>query len=190
MKNFVNDAAAIAASLPKGKLPPVHLWEPDNCGEIDIRIARDGTWFHEGGPIRRPSMVRLFSTILRRDDDGAYYLVTPVEKLRITVEDAPFVAVEMTVHGSGREQVLTFRTNVDDEVMAGPEHPIRVVVDADSEEPSPYVHIRGGLEALIARSVFYDLVELADEEVHDGEPKFGVWSAGAFFVLGDPGEDA
>lgn len=189
MKNFVNDADAIAASLPQGKLPPVHLWNPEVSGEIDIRIARDGTWFHEGGPIRRQAMVRLFSSILRRDPDGEFYLVTPVEKLRLTVEDAPFVAVEMTVHGSGRQQVLTFRTNVDDEVMAGPEHPLRVEIDPDSQEPSPYLHIRGDLEALITRSVFYELVELAGEEVLDGTTQFGVWSAGAFFVLGDPGED-
>lgn len=188
MNNFVIDPEAIAANLPKGKLPPVHQWEPDFCADADIRIARDGAWYHEGEPIRRESMVRLFSTILRRDDDDAYYLVTPVEKLRIRVDDAPFVAVAMSVHGSDRDQVLTFRTNVGDEIMAGRDHPIRVEHDAESEEPSPYVHVRANLEALIARSVFYDLVELADEYEHNGEQAFGVWSAGAFFVLGDPGE--
>lgn len=188
MNNFVIDPEAIAASLPKGSLPPVHLWNPEFCGDIDMCIARDGTWFHEGRPIRRQSMVRLFSTILRRDD-GEYFLVTPAEKLRLKVADAPFVAVAMATHGEGRDQVLTFRTNVDDEVMAGQEHPIRVDVDAESEEPSPYVHVRAGLEALISRPVFYELVELAGEEIIDGETLFGVWSAGRFFPLGDPGED-
>ena len=190
MKNFVNDIEAIAASLRRGALPPVQQWHPDRQGEIDIRIARDGTWYHEGGPIRRPSMVRLFSTILRHDPDGEFYLVTPVEKLRLTVEDAPFVAVEMTVHGQGRERILTFRTNVDDEIMAGPECPIRVETDADSAEPAPYVLVRDGLEALLARPVFYELVDLADEEEFDGTVEFGVWSAGVFFPLGDPGADA
>lgn len=175
------DPAAIAARLEAGKLPPVHLWNPPFCGEIDMRIARDGTWYYQGGPIGRKRMVRLFSTVLRRDEDGRYYLVTPAEKLAIQVDDAPFVAVEMTVHGKGREQVLTFRTNVDDEVMAGPDHPIRVVTAPDGE-PSPYVHVRARLEALIARSVFYDLVELAEER--DGV--LGVWSAGEFFTLGSP----
>ena len=189
MNNFVIDPEAIAAQLPKGKLPPVEQWNPQSCGEIDMCIERDGTWVHESQPIRREAMVRLFSTILRRDEDGEYYLITPVEKLRLKVADAPFVAVAMTVHGSGREQVLTFRTNVGDEVMAGPDHAIRVVEDAGSAEPSPYVHVRAGLEALIARAVFYDLVELADEEEIDGERLFGVWSAGRFFALGDPGED-
>jgi uncharacterized protein len=173
------DPAAIAARLQGRKLPPVHLWNPPFCGEMDMRIARDGTWFYQGSPIGRKPMVRLFSTVLRRDGDGRYYLVTPVEKLAIRVDDAPFVAVEMTAHGAGRGQVLTFRTNVDDEVMAGPEHPIRVATAADGE-PSPYLHVRDRLEALIARAVFYDLVELAEER--DGE--FGVWSAGAFFPIG------
>lgn len=175
------DPAAIAARLKSEKLPPVDTWNPPFCGEIDMRIARDGTWYYQGGPIGRPAMVRLFSTVLRRDEDGRYYLVTPVEKLAIRVDDAPFVAVEMTTHGQGRDQVLTFRTNVDDEVMAGPEHPIRVVTAPDGE-PSPYVHVRGRLEALISRAVFYDLVELAEER--DG--LLGVWSAGAFFPLGAP----
>lgn len=183
------DPAAIAARLPKGELPPLHLWHPERLVEMDMVITRDGAWLHEGAPINRARMVKLFSTILRREDDERYYLVTPVEKIAITVEDAPFVAVEMSVHGSGREQVLTFRTNVDEEVMAGPEHPIRVDIDQDSEEPSPYVHVRDRLEALIARAVFYDLVELAVEEDDDsGDKRFGVWSAGSFFELGDPGE--
>lgn len=174
------DPAAIAARLQGGALPPVHKWNPPFCGEMDMRIARDGTWFYEGSPIGRKPMVRLFSTVLRHDHDGRYYLVTPVEKLAIRVDDAPFIAVEMTVHGAGEAQVLTFRTNVEDEVMAGSEHPIRVAL-APNGEPSPYVHVRDRLEALISRAVFYDLVELAVER--DG--RFGVWSAGVFFPLGE-----
>lgn len=176
------DPAAIAARIAAaGKLPPVHKWNPPYCGEMDMRIARDGAWFYQGSPIGRKPMVRLFSTVLRHDEDGRYYLVTPVEKLAIRVDDAPFLAVEMTAHGAGEAQVLTFRTNVDDEVMAGPEHPIRVALAADGE-PSPYVHVRARLEALIARAVFYDLVELAVER--DGQ--LGVWSAGTFFPIGAP----
>lgn len=189
-RNEKFDPAAIAARLPKGELPPVHLWQPERVVDIDMRISRDGVWLHEGAPIKRARMVKLFATILRRDDDERYYLVTPVEKVAIAVDDAPFVAVAMSVHGGGREQVLTFRTNVGEEVMAGPEHPIRVDIDQDSEEPSPYVHVRDRLEALIGRAVFYDLVELAVEEADggNGENRFGVWSAGSFFELGDPGE--
>jgi hypothetical protein len=185
------DPAAIAARLPKNKVPPVHLWHPERCFDIDIRITRDGAWLYNGSPINRRRMIRLFSTVLRQDDDDRYYLVTPAEKIGIKVDDVPFLAVEMTVHGTGREQVLTFRTNVDDEIMAGPEHPIRVAVDEKSEEPSPYVLVRDRLEALISRSVYYDLVELAVEERQDDSDAtiFGVWSAGGFFEIGDPGEE-
>ncbi|MDP6343978.1 MAG: DUF1285 domain-containing protein [Alphaproteobacteria bacterium] len=183
------DPAAIAAHLPKGRRPPVENWNPDFQGDIDMRIARDGTWFYLGTPIARKPMVKLFSSVLRHDADDKFYLVTPVEKLGITVDDAPFLAVAMTAHGRGRDQVLTFRTNVDDEVMAGPEHPLRVSLNPASQEPSPYVHVRGRLEALIARAVFYDLVELAVEEEGRGERSFGVWSAGEFFPIGDPGEN-
>jgi hypothetical protein len=178
--------AAIAAQLPKGKIPPVEAWQPDFSGDMDMRIARDGTWFYLGSPIKRPKMVRLFASILRHDQDGKYYLVTPVEKFAITVDDAPFQAVAMEVHGLGAAQVLTFRTNVDDQVMAGPEHPIRVQIDPLSEEPSPYVHVRGRLEALISRAIFYDLVELAVEEDRNGETQLGIWSAGVFFPIGPP----
>ena len=158
------------------------------CGDIDMRIARDGTWFYHGSPIGRKQLVKLFSTVLHRDSAGDFWLETPVEKCRIQVEDAPYVAVEMWVEGTGVNQRLKFRTNVDDNVIAGPENPIRVEIDPDSEEPSPYVLVREGLDALIARSVFYDLVELAVEEERDGERLFGVWSGGVFFPLGDPGE--
>ena len=178
------DPMIIAARLPKGKLPPVHKWNPPFCGDLDMRIARDGTWYYLGSPIGRKPMVKLFSTVLRHDDDGRYYLVTPVEKIGITVDDAPFVAVEMTAHGSGRDQVLTFRTQVDDEVMAGPAHPIRVEIDPETGEPSPYVLVRDRLEALIARAVFYDLVERGENRDIDGVETFGVWSAGEFFPIG------
>lgn len=184
------DPAAIAARLPKGKTPPVEEWHPERSVTLDMRIARDGGWTYLGSPITRKAMVKLFSTILRREEDGGYCLVTPVEKIAITVDDAPFVAVEMTSHGVGAEQVLTFRTHVDDEVMAGPEHPIRVETDPETGEPAPYVHVRGGLEALISRAVFYDLVDLGVEETRGGERLFGVWSAGEFFPIGPAVEEA
>lgn len=173
------DRLAEAARRASGRdLPPVHLWTPDLSGDIDIRIARDGTWYHEGSPITRPALVRLFSTILRREGDE-YFLVTPVEKWRISVEDAPFVAVDVEASGSGPDQVLEFVTNVGDRVRAGPDNPIRVTRDEQSQEPSPHVTVRDGLEALIDRKTFYRLVELAEH--HDGW--FGLWSGGAFFGM-------
>jgi hypothetical protein len=160
-------------------LPPVHLWEPDYCGDIGIKIARDGQWYYANSPIGRKKLVRLFSTILRHDEDGEHYLVTPVEKIRVEVEDAPFIATLMSVRGAGRAQVLRFETNVGDFTEAGPDHLLRFEMDNKSGEPSPYVHVRARLEGLIARPVFYDLVELA--EVHEGQ--FGVWSHGVFFAI-------
>lgn len=178
-------AGDLLAQLPKGKgLPPVHLWNPDFCGDIDMRIARDGTWYYLGSPIGRKPMVRLFSSIIRRDGDD-YFLVTPVEKVGITVEDAPFVAVSVEVSGEGERQVLRFVTHVEDEVEAGTEHPIRVVIDAVTQEPSPYVHVRANLEALIHRNVFYQLVELAVVREIDGRRWLGVWSGGEFFPIGE-----
>ena len=175
----------LAAAETEGRkargLPPVHLWNPEFCGDIDMRIARDGTWFYMGTPIGRERLVRLFSTILRHDEDGKYYLVTPVEKVGIRVDDAPFLAVAMSVEGEGRGQTLTFTTNVGDATVAGPEHPIRFEVDGETGEPAPYVHVRARLEALINRAVFYDLVELGTEAEHEGRRWFGVWSAGVFF---------
>jgi uncharacterized protein len=168
---------AVKASAKRG-LPPVHLWHPSHCGDIDIVIARDGRWIHEGRPITREALVRLFSTVLRKDPDGIH-LVTPVEKLRITVEDAPFIAVRVDRDGD----VLKFTTNVGDEVEAGPDNPIRVEIDAATGEPRPYVHVRRGLEALIARPVFYELVEMA--QARDGA--FGVESKGAWFPIGPAG---
>jgi hypothetical protein len=165
------------------KLPPVERWNPAHCGDIDIRIARDGTWFHQGSLIGRKELVRLFSTILRRDGDD-YVLVTPAEKMRIAVEDAPFMAVLMDAEGEGREQRLIFTTNVGDVTVAGVDNPIRVVTDLVNEEPAPYVHVRRGLEARIARAVFYQLADLAVAGGGAYEGMLGVWSCGAFFPLG------
>lgn len=175
-------AEAAQAAAKAGKLPPVHLWNPPYCGDLDIRIARDGTWFYMGTPIGRAALVRLFSTILKREGDR-YYLVTPVEKVGISVDDAPFVAVDFTATGGGRKQVLRFQTNVGDLVDAGPEHPIRVARDPESDEPAPYVMIRAGLEALIDRKSFYRLVELGADEEHDARQWFGLWSGGEFFPV-------
>lgn len=177
-------AAAQAATRDQSgkKLPPVHLWNPPFCGDLDMRIARDGTWFYLGTPIGRPALVKLFSTIIRKDGDD-YFLVTPVEKVGITVDDAPFVAVDFDVSGSGRDQVLTFTTHVGDSVTAGPDHPIRVERDHDTGEPSPYILVRANLEALIDRKSFYRLVDIGTTEQHDGVAWFGVWSGGEFFAI-------
>lgn len=177
-------AAAKAASggASGKKLPPVHLWNPPFCGDLDMRIARDGTWFYLGTPIGRPALVRLFSTILRKDDDK-YYLVTPVEKVGITVDDAPFVAVDFDAAGDGRDQVLTFQTQVGDTMTAGPDNPIRVQRDPKTGEPSPYVLVRANLEALIDRKSFYRLVDIGAREVREGTEWFGVWSGGQFFAI-------
>ncbi|MHA6193775.1 DUF1285 domain-containing protein [Pseudomonas wadenswilerensis] len=175
----------LLAQIPKAEkgLPPVHLWNPDFCGDIDMRIARDGTWYYLGTPIGRKPMVRLFSTIIRRDGDD-YFLVTPVEKVGIKVDDAPFVAVSVEAQGEGEQQVLAFTSNVEDRVEAGPEHPLRFVIDPQTQEPSPYVHIRTNLEALIHRNVFYQLVDLAVSREIDGEEWLGVWSSGEFYPIG------
>lgn len=159
------------------------------CGDFDMRIARDGTWFYHGSPIGRKPLVTLFASVLRRETDGSYWLVTPVERGRIAVDDAPFVAVELTASGAGRDQILVLRTNLDELVELGPERPLRVAEDARTGEPSPYVLVRPGregrpgIEALIARPVFYQLVELATADPDD-PTRLGVWSKGAFFALG------
>ncbi|NWB60323.1 MULTISPECIES: DUF1285 domain-containing protein [unclassified Pseudomonas] len=174
----------LLAQLPKGKGPaPVHLWNPAFCGDIDMRIARDGTWFYMGTPIGRKPMVKLFSTIIRRDGDD-YFLITPVEKVGIKVDDAPFVAVTLEVEGQGESQVLRFTTNVDEQVEAGTEHPLRVVIDPDTQEPSPYLRVRTNLEALVHRNAFYQLVELAVTRPINGKNWLGVWSGGVFFPIG------
>lgn len=153
-------------------------------GSGEISIARDGTWYHEGRAIRRRGLVKLFATALRREGDGVYRLRTPVEAVRVHVEDAPFVAEEMARAGAGRSQVLRFRTNVDQWVEAGPDHPLRVESSPETDEPRPYILIRDGLEALLVRSVFYALVELAEPAGRGGEEVLGVWSHGMFFPLG------
>ena len=161
-------------------------WNPPFCGDIDMRIARDGTWFYCGTPIGRPALVRLFSTILRKDRDG-YVLVTPVERVGIIVEDAPFLAVEMTVAHQGAEQVLRFLTNVEDWVEAGAGHPIRFE-KAAFDGIKPYIHVRGDLWALVSRTLVLDLVELGEIGQHDGARCFGVGSAGSFFPMANADE--
>ena len=178
--------AALQREIAAGRrLPPVENWNPAHCGEIDIRIAHDGTWFHKGTPIARRELVRLFSTILRKEADE-YYLATPAEKLRIRVEDAPFLAVLLDVRGSGRDQQLTFTTNVGDEVIADEDHRIRVETAPRSNVPSPYIHVRAGLEARISRNVFYQLAEIAVPGERQFAGMLGVWSAGSFFPIGTP----
>ena len=178
--------ASLQREASRGRgLPPVEKWHPVHCGDIDIRIARDGIWFHHGSPIGRKELVRLFSTILRKDPDG-YVLVTPAEKMRIVVEDVPFIAVLLDVEASGREQKLAFTTNVGDTVVAGANIPIRVATDAASGEPAPYVHVRKGLEARIARAVFYQLADLAVAGEGEHVGWLGVWSNACFFRLGRP----
>ena len=174
--------AAEARKAAEGKgLPPVHKWKPEFCGDIDMEIRRDGSWYYMGTPITRPAMVKLFSTILRHDEDGKYYLVTPVEKVGIRVEDRPFVAVELQREGEGQAQTLHFRTNLDEYVTMDGGHPLRVEFDPQTGEPSPYLLVRDRLEALISRPVYYELAGLAEER--DGV--FGLWSSGEFFVLGN-----
>jgi len=173
--------AASATAAVKARGPaPVHLWNPPFCGDLDMRIARDGTWFYEGSPINRPAMVKMFSNILRKDGDK-YVLVTPVEKVGITVEDAPFVTEDFEVSGEGDSQVLTFETHVGDFTAAGPDNPIRVEIDPESDEPAPYVTVRANLEARITRKAFYRLVELGTHQDVKGQSMFGVMSSGVFF---------
>lgn len=171
--------AEVATLLAAKKLPPVEQWHPTHCGDSDMRIAADGTWFHAGTPIGRPALVRLFSTILRREADGSFVLVTPGEKLDIAVDDAPFVAVAVTSEGEGRARNLGFRLNTDDHVLAGPDNILRVETAADGT-PRPYLAVRRGLEALVNRATFYELVDLALAE--GGTPP-GLWSGGRFFAF-------
>jgi uncharacterized protein len=178
-------AAAAKMSGEKGP-PPVHLWNPPYCGEIDMRIAADGTWFYQKTPIGRPALVKLFASVLKREDER-FYVVTPVEKCGIVVDDAPFLAVELRIkRGSdpnGHDQVLRFRTNVDDWIDGGPEHRLRFEPEADSGGLKPYVHVRRGLWAKVTRALYYDLVELGEERDVDGVAMFGVSSQGEFFAM-------
>ncbi|BDX20403.1 MULTISPECIES: DUF1285 domain-containing protein [Halopseudomonas] len=169
--------------LQRREPAPVHLWNPPLSGEMDMRIARDGTWYHEGDPIRRLALAQLFSTILRLDEDARYYLVTPVERWAIQVDDAPFVAVRLSVSGEGEQQQLLFHTSLEDEVPLDGEHPLRVELDPQSGEPSPYIRVRANLDALISRTVFYELADLAVEAEVAGVQRIGVWSGGRFFPI-------
>ena len=186
------DAEALAKTLrtagKKGP-PPVHLWNPPYCGDLDIRIGRDGTWWYLGTPIGRLELVRLFASVLWRED-GRYFLKTPVEKIGIQVDDAPFLAVDFRVEGGlGPDQTLVFETNTGDFAAAGPQHPIRVVRDDETGEPSPYIHIRYDLEALIDRKSFYRLVDIGAVNLNEaGRRMFGLWSGGVFFPI-IPAED-
>jgi hypothetical protein len=162
--------------------PPVELWNPPYCGEIDMRIGADGTWFYQKSPIGRPALVQLFASILKREDDR-YFLVTPVEKCGIEVDDAPFTAVEMQIEEPA--QTLLFRTNVDDWIRCGADHPLRFDPEPDTGGLKPYLLVRANLWAKVARALLYDLVALAEEREIDGVRKIGVVSAGAFFAMGD-----
>jgi hypothetical protein len=176
MKKLSPDAVPEAA--------PQWPFDPDACGKYEIRIARDGQWFFQNSPIQRKNMCKLFSTVLRRSEDGRYFLVTPAEQGEIEVEDAPFVAVDLQVEGEGKAQNLTFRTNLDHIVPVDADHPIRIAIDPKSGEPSPYVTVRGNLEALVLRSQFYQMVELAEEIEENGEIRLDLWSHGIRFALG------
>ena len=167
-----------------GKLPPVHQWNPERSADINMEIRADGSWWHEGDPINRERLVKLFSRILRKDEDGSVWLVTPYEKVIVHVADAPFLAVRVERAGeAGPQQTLAFVTNLGDVTLAGPDAPLRVETDPETGEPSPYVLVRGQLEAKLARSVFYELANMA-EPAPDGSDMLGVWSQGVFFPLG------
>jgi hypothetical protein len=169
--------AELEAYIEQRKLPPVDRWNPQRCGHSAMRIARDGTWYHEGAPIRRPAMVRLFSTVLRRERDGRHMLVTPAEKLEIDVDSTAFRAVEMTSEGQGERRTVAFRLDSGDAVVLGPDHPLRL----DGQDGlSPRIAVRHGLEAQLARPVYYELAEIA---LSDGHVPPGVWSSGMFFPL-------
>jgi uncharacterized protein len=157
----------------------------ESCGDFEIRIGADGTWYYHNSPIGRLPLVKLFASVLRREEDGSYWLVTPVERGLIVVDDAPFTAVEVDASGSGDAQELRFRTNLDDLVTADADHPIRVEIDPDTGEPRPYVHVRDGLEARILRPVYYQIVELGEFRQGGNGDTFGVWSGGQYFILGE-----
>ena len=181
-KNGLEGIAGAVKSVP-GKGPPlVHLWNPAFCGEIDMRIAADGTWFYQGTPIGRPALVKLFASILKREGEK-YFLVTPVEKCGITVDDAPFMAVELRIDDGAAGRQLCFRTNVDDWVACRPDHPLRFEPEATTGGLKPYLHIRRDLWAKVTRAVFYDLVDLGEAREVAGTLMFGVASAGQFYAM-------
>lgn len=179
---LISRAAGDAGAKARG-LPPVDKWNPPFCGDIDMEIRADGTWFYMGTPIGRAPLVRLFSTVLRKDEDEKTYLVTPVERVGIRVVDAPFVAVELNAGERDGEPLLTFRTNVGDVVEAGPEHPLRFVVHGENSELKPYLHVRGRLEALVSRPIMYELVELGERLEVDGKTMFCLRSGGVTFAV-------
>src|SRR5947209_12208160 len=185
-KQAADDAAkddAAKKNITGTALPPVHLWNPPFCGDLDMRIARDGTWFYMGTPIGRPALVRLFSTILKRED-GKHFLVTPVEKVGIRVDDAPFLAVEMRKEHDERGALLRFRTNVDDWVSCDAAHRLQFKAAADGGL-TPYLHVRADLWAKVTRPLYYDLVDMGEERVVDGQAMFGITSSGEFFAMAD-----
>ena len=174
--------ASLTSEKAKGP-PPVERWNPPFCGDIDMKIYADGTWYYQKTPIGRPALVKLFASVLKREGDK-YFLVTPVEKVGLTVADAPFMAVELKLE-DGEDRILAFRTNVDDWVDAGRGHALRFDLDAATGGLKPYLHVRRGLWAKVTRALFYDLVELGEERVVDGKPMFGVASGGEFYAMAD-----
>jgi hypothetical protein len=178
---------ALLKAQAEGGLPPVERWDPPYCGDIGMAIRADGTWMYQGSPIGRAALVKLFARVLRKDADGRHYLVTPAEKVDVAVEDAPFLAVEMQVDGAGERQRLTFRTNVDDIVECGRARPLRFVEEAGSGGLKPYLLVRGRLEALVSRAVYYDLVELAVPRSVEEPDRLGVWSGGVWWELAPGG---
>jgi hypothetical protein len=185
--SLTNLERALAQSKTKRGTSSTPTGGQQMCGDIDMRIARDGTWHYIGSPIGRMPLVKLFASVLKRDDSGDFWLITPAEMCRIQVDDAPFMAVEMTVAGSAERQELVFRTNLDEIVTMGAANPLRVEINPDTQEPAPYVTIRDGLDALISRAVFYDLVEIAVAREDGPADVLGVWSSGEFFEIGSLG---
>ncbi len=181
--NNIGRLEALLNDVRDREPPPVERWDPPCCGDIGLKICADGTWVYRDSPIRREGLIKLFASVLSKDVDGRTYLVTPAEKVDVEVEDAPFLAVEMEVHGSGTGQELIFRTNVDDIVRCGPEHPLRFSVQERSGGLKPYLHVRGRLEALVTRALCYDLVALTVEVKRGGQPVLGLWSGGTFITL-------
>ncbi len=181
----------LAKQLPqearKGGLPPLDSWHPELSGDMDMRISRDGQWIYRGDPIRREALVRLFASILRREDDGEYYLVTPVEKWRIQVEDTPLLAHSLSVQGEGAEQKVSLVTNVGETLVVSDEHPLRVGSYPGRDEPRPVVLVRHGVEARLTTSAYYDLAEHLVEQTVDGQPAYGVFSCGSFYKVGQGG---
>ncbi len=180
---MTNPLEKLFKECSNNKLPPVHLWNPEHCGDIGLKIDSNGTWYYQGSPIKRLPMVKLFSTILRLEADGTYVLVTPVEKIIIDVEDVPFQAVEFTITGRGQDQEILVRTNVDEVVKIAQEHPLTFEIDPENNGIKPYIEIRNGLRARLTRTMTYELLDSMDDQIVDGEPMIGIWSEKTFFPL-------